>query len=134
MKTLLPCCLCVLLVTVDVTAQVPCASTKLVALNGAAGDDFGAAVAVDGTIAVVGAPEDDDAGSSSGAAYVYRFDGTQWTRQQKLTALDAEGGDDFGFAGGVSGETIVVGSPRDDTVAGSKAGSASGSAIREKIV
>jgi hypothetical protein len=106
------------------SAPSPCTSTRLLADDGAAGDDFGAAVAIDGTLAVVGAPEDDDAGGSSGAAYVYRFDGTAWTQAQKLTASDAEGGDDYGFAVAVSGDTIVVGSPRDDTVAGSRAGSA----------
>ena len=106
------------------SAQSPCESDKLVAIDGAAGDDFGAAVAVDGTIAVVGAPEDDDDGSSSGAAYVFRFDGAAWAHEQKLTASDADGGDDFGFWVAISGDTIVVGSPRDDTVAGNNAGSA----------
>ncbi len=95
----------------------------IVALDGAAGDDFGAAVGVDGMIAVVGAPEDDDAGSSSGAAYVFRFDGSEWVQEQKLTASDAGSGDDYGFAVGISGETIVVGAPRDDTAAGNRAGS-----------
>ncbi len=107
-----------------VSAQSPCESDKLVALDGVGGDDFGASVAVDGAIAVVGAPEDDDAGSSSGSAYVFRFDGTDWSQEQKLTAGDAAGGDDFGFAVAISGDTIVVGSPRDDTVAGNRAGSA----------
>ncbi len=106
------------------SAQSPCESDKLVALDGAAGDDFGATVAVDGAIAVVGAPEDDDDGSSSGAAYVFRFDGTDWSQEQKLTASDAAGGDDFGFAVAISGDMIVVGAPRDDTAAGSRAGSA----------
>jgi len=105
-------------------AQPACESAKLLALDGASGDDFGASVAVSGTFAVVGAPEDDDAGSSSGAAYVFSFDGSSWTQQQKLTASDAEGGDDYGFAVAISGNTIVVGSPRDDTIAGSRAGSA----------
>ncbi len=106
------------------SAQTPCESDALVAFDGAVGDDFGAAVAVDGTIAVVGAPEDDDDGSSSGGAYVFGFDGTDWLYEQKLTAGDAAGGDDFGFAVAISGNTIVVGSPRDDTVAGNRAGSA----------
>ena len=106
------------------SAQSPCESAKLVALDGAVGDDFGATVAVDGTIAVVGAPEDDDDDSSSGAAYVFRFDGTDWTQEQKLTASDAAGGDDFGFAVAISGDMIVVGAPRDDTAAGNRAGSA----------
>jgi hypothetical protein len=105
-------------------AQPACESAKLLALDGASGDDFGASVAVSGSFAVVGAPEDDDAGSSSGAAYVFSYDGPSWTQQQKLTASDAEGGDDYGFAVAISGDTIVVGSPRDDTIAGSRAGSA----------
>ncbi|MHC4804602.1 MAG: FG-GAP repeat protein, partial [Planctomycetota bacterium] len=57
-------------------AQPACESAKLLALDGASGDDFGASVAVSGSFAVVGAPEDDDAGSSSGAAYVFSFDGS----------------------------------------------------------
>ncbi|MHC5113354.1 MAG: FG-GAP repeat protein [Planctomycetota bacterium] len=101
----------------------PCEADLLVADDGASGDDFGAAVSIDGIIAVVGAPEDDDAGSSSGAAYAYRFDGAEWAQEQKLTASDADSGDDYGFSVAVSGETIVVGSPRDDTLAGSRAGS-----------
>ncbi|MHC4416905.1 MAG: hypothetical protein ACYS0G_16685, partial [Planctomycetota bacterium] len=105
-------------------AQGACESAKLLADDGAAGDDFGASVAVSGTVAVVGAPEDDDAGSSSGSVYVFSFDGSTWTQQQKLTASDAGSGDDYGFSVAISGNTIVVGSPRDDTVAGSRAGSA----------
>jgi hypothetical protein len=105
-------------------AQGACESAKLLAADGAAGDDFGASVAVSGTVAVIGAPEDDDAGSSSGAAYVFSYDGSSWTQQQKLTASDADSGDDYGFSVAISGNTIVVGSARDDTIAGSRAGSA----------
>ncbi len=105
------------------SAQSPCENGKLVALDGASGDDFGASVAVDGAFAVIGAPEDDDDGSSSGAAYVFRFDGSDWSQEQKLTASDAAGGDDFGFAVAIRGDMIVVGAPRDDTAAGNRAGS-----------
>ena len=102
----------------------PCELAKLLAGDGASGDDFGASVAVDGDVAVVGAPEDDDDGSSSGAAYVFRFDGAQWVQEQKLTAADASAFDDYGFAVAISGDTIVIGAPRDDTAAGDAAGSA----------
>jgi hypothetical protein len=105
-------------------ARGACESGYLRADDGAAGDDFGASVAVSGNRAVVGAPEDDDAGSSSGAAYVFAHDGSSWHQQQRLTASDAESGDDYGFAVAISGDTIVVGAPRDDTAAGSRAGSA----------
>ena len=34
---------------------------------------------------VVGAPYDDDDGGESGSAYVYRFDGSAWNFETKLT-------------------------------------------------
>ena len=47
---------------------------KLTASDAAFGDSFGASVTVSGDTAVVGARGDDDAGSASGSAYVFRFD------------------------------------------------------------
>ena len=44
---------------------------KLIASDAADYDFLGQAVAVSGDIALVGAPNDDDAGESSGSAYVY---------------------------------------------------------------
>ncbi|MBL6998139.1 MAG: FG-GAP repeat protein [Phycisphaerales bacterium] len=44
-------------------------------------------VAIDGTIALIGAHYDDDNGSYSGSAYVYRFDGSSWV-ETKLLASD----------------------------------------------
>ncbi|MHC4272933.1 MAG: FG-GAP repeat protein, partial [Planctomycetota bacterium] len=52
--------------------------TKLTASDGAAGDEFGFAVAVSGDVVVVGARGDDDNGDYSGSAYVYRWNGTSW--------------------------------------------------------
>src|SRR5215475_6604948 len=60
---------------------------KLTADDGATFDQFGAAVAVSGDTAVVGAPED-VTGNSPGAAYVFVRSGGVWTKQQKLTADD----------------------------------------------
>ena len=53
-------------------------TAKLTAPDGAAGDYFGLLVAVDADTVVVGAPWDDDNGSGSGLAYVYRAI-SQWT-------------------------------------------------------
>ncbi|MFQ5658676.1 MAG: FG-GAP repeat protein [Candidatus Methylomirabilales bacterium] len=65
---------------------------KLTARDGAAFDQFGAAVALSGDTVVVGARFDDDRGSSSGSAYVFQRTGATWTEQAKLTSQDGPGG------------------------------------------
>ncbi len=50
---------------------------KLTASDGASMDFFGGPVAIDGGTIVVGAPEDDDGGESSGSAYVYSDTGSE---------------------------------------------------------
>ena len=88
---------------------------KLTASDGATDDEFGR-VSIYGNTIVVGAPNDDDMGSQSGSAYVYRYDAVSefWVEEQKLTASDAAGGDSFGAELSVHGDTIVVGSQNDD--------------------
>ena len=79
---------------------------KLTASDAAAGDFFGASVAISGDTIVVGAHLNDDAGSDSGSAYVFTRSGTIWTEQAKLTASDAAAGDFFGLQVAVSGDTV----------------------------
>ena len=87
---------------------------KLTASDAAANDTFGNSVSVSGDTIVVGAVLDDDAGESSGSAYVFtRSDGV-WTQQAKLTAPNAAVGDEFGTSVAVSGDTAVVGAIRSD--------------------
>ena len=64
---------------------------KLAAGDAATGDNFGISVAIDGNTVVIGAYGDDDAGSSSGSAYVFRTDdgGATYGQVAKLTASDA---------------------------------------------
>ena len=82
---------------------------KLVASDRSPVDLFGISVAADGDVVVAGALEDDDLGNSSGSAYAFRFDGAAWSQQAKLLASDGTNRDQFGWAVGVSGQTIVVG-------------------------
>ncbi|KAH8075464.1 hypothetical protein JL721_1471 [Aureococcus anophagefferens] len=98
---------------------------KLVASDAAEGDFFGYSVAVGGDLVVVGAHYNDDAGSSSGSAYVFRTtnDGTTWSETAKLVASDAAEGDFFGESVAVGGDLVVVGAPYNDD-AGSTSGSA----------
>jgi hypothetical protein len=87
---------------------------KLTASDGAASDFFGIAVALSGSILVVGAHLDDTGTSiDRGSAYVFTYLG-YWHPQQKLTAGDGAMGDDFGRGIALSGDTVAVGAPTDD--------------------
>ena len=87
------------------------------------GDYFGRSVAIDGNYAIVGAISEDTKGQDAGAAYTYYYNGTNWTFQSMLTALDGAAHDNFGNSVGISGDYAVVGSWQDDND-GLKSGSA----------
>ena len=87
---------------------------KLTAADADAGDIFGQSVSIDGNLIVIGAQLDGDAGTQFGSAYVYRFDGSNWIEEAKLTASDGAPGDRLGVAVSVSGNVIVVGAAGDD--------------------
>lgn len=84
---------------------------KLTAADGAAGDRFGYDVAIDGDTALIGAVEDDVTFGDEGSAYVFLRTGAAWAQQQKLIAADGAGGDGFGNAVGISGNSVIVGAP-----------------------
>ena len=107
-------------------------TAKLTASDGAAFDEFGSSVAVDGDTIVVGAYGD---GGTKGAAYVFSEPSGGWSAWDdlpqtgandqvedrdgltaKLTAQSAEGGDYFGDSVAIDGDTdtIVVGASGDD--------------------
>lgn len=96
---------------------------KLVSSDIAAGDDFGASVAIDGDTAIVGADTDSTAGTRTGSAYIFVRSGTTWTEQAELFASDSAPDHGFGVAVDIDGDIAVVSTPSDDT-AGMDAGSA----------
>ena len=99
---------------------------KLLASDAEADDKFGWSVAVSGDTAVVGAYTEDDGGSNAGAAYVFqRNEGgaDNWGEVTKLTASDAQAGDNFGNSVAVSGDTAVVAAFLEDA-GGSEPGAA----------
>ena len=94
----------------------------LKASNTGADDQFGFSVAVSGNTVVVGAPGEDSNGSqadnsapAAGAAYVFAWDGTKWSQQAYLKASNRESSDEFGTSVAVSENTVVVGSPGEDS-------------------
>jgi hypothetical protein len=75
---------------------------------------FGTSVALDGDVAVVGAPADGVPGALYGAAYVFRRSGGpsgSWQEVKKLTAFDPVDWDGFGYSVAVSGDLAIVGAP-----------------------
>jgi hypothetical protein len=98
---------------------------KLLAADGVLNDFFGVSVSLSGDTAVAGAVfADTPAGTDSGAAYVFVRSGTVWTQQQKLIGSDTGGSDLFGVAVSVAGDEVVVGAQDHDTAGGENAGSA----------
>lgn len=82
------------------TGAVWTQEAKLLASDGAAGDNFGdgGCLSSDGNIALIGAYGDDDAGSMSGSVYVFKRSGGVWSQQVKLTASDGVAGQQFGYS------------------------------------
>ena len=98
-------------------------TATLTAFDAAAGDEFGISVAINSNTVVVGANKHDQSGTvtSSGAAYVFTKPGNAWatgTETAMLTASDGASGDEFGISVAVSGDTVLVGSHKDDDKGG----------------
>ena len=85
---------------------------KLVPADGAKDDKFGWAVSIDRNIAAIGAPSDDDAGSGSGSAYVYTFDGKQWKQRAKLVPEELDKSAALGTSVVVQKNTVIAGAPK----------------------
>jgi hypothetical protein len=83
---------------------------KLTASDGAAGDEFGSALALSGTTALVGARYGQvGANKRQGAAYVFAAAAGSWSEAQKLTASDGAAGDLFGSAVALDGSRALIG-------------------------
>jgi hypothetical protein len=89
-------------------------------------DNFGCSVAVSGNTVVVGAQGEasgttgvnstpDETKQSAGAAYVFVRSGTTWTQQAYLKAGQVSSNDGFGSSVAVSGDTVIVGAPNEDS-------------------
>ena len=84
---------------------------KLTASDGAPADLFGISVSLFGNRALVGSPFKDN---STGAVYLFEFDGTDWVEVAKLTASDGAPRDQFGFSISISGDRALVGASGGD--------------------
>ena len=71
---------------------------------------YGWSVALEGEVMVIGA-HGLFTGGSSGAAFVFRFDGSNWVQEQKLLSPKFVPFGDFGKSVAVSGDTALMGEP-----------------------
>ncbi len=99
---------------------------KIVPTDGSAGDLFGESVAIDGDLVIIGAREDDDRGTNSGSAYIYRRNSMSgvWALEKKLIAsIDGAAYDRFGLSVDIHNGYAAVGAPQDDNGATGNQGS-----------
>lgn len=99
----------------------------LKASNTDLGDGFGRSVSISGDTIVVGASgedsnatgvngdEDNDSAGGAGAAYVFTYNGSDWSQQAYLKASNTGGNDQFGYSTAISGDKIVVGAHFEDS-------------------
>ncbi|YCM43901.1 FG-GAP repeat protein [Verrucomicrobiaceae bacterium 227] len=91
------------------------------------GDNFGISVALDGGALIVGANNEDsaaqgldgddadDSAPDSGAAYLYRLQGTTWNFSNYVKASNSESEDNYGLEVAISKQTFVIGSRDEDS-------------------
>jgi hypothetical protein len=100
------------------------AQAKLIGQEDVLSDEFGSSIALEGDVALIGAPRGRSGGAETGTAHVFVRSGSTWNRQAMLIANDAASNDYFGGSVALAGDTALVGAPWVDLSAGDVAGCA----------
>ncbi|MGD2111537.1 MAG: FG-GAP repeat protein [Phycisphaerae bacterium] len=79
-------------------------------------DWFGAAVAIDGDLLVVGAPADDFQLHHEGAAYIFRKTGETWVNEASLDSGIPNPWDMFGLSVAAQADRVAIGNPFSSSV------------------
>lgn len=100
------------------------------AANSDVSDRFGSVLSLDGDTLIVGAFQEssnqntitngptassDNSSGNSGAVYVYKRTGTNWIQEAFIKASNSQSTDQFGQTVSLSGDTIAVGAPSEDS-------------------
>lgn len=105
---------CLLVSPASLSSQPPARfQLKLTPEDGAAGDKLACAVAVEGDTLVAGSFVN-DRGTDSGAVYLYQLEDGAWLPQDKVSGLDTEAGDLFGYSVSTASNRALVGAPLHD--------------------
>ncbi|MEN9442875.1 MAG: hypothetical protein RLZ33_2952 [Bacteroidota bacterium] len=84
-------------------------------------DRFSNCVSISGDRVLIGAKDHDFLGAESGAAYVFKYNGTIWTQEAKLLASDGITDDSFSCSVAIDGTQILIGACQDQSLSGSGA-------------
>lgn len=87
---------------------------QLLMADGAANDQLGMGVAIQGDTLLAGARGDVVNGIGKGSVVFYTRTGNTWSQEQKLTASDGSGADIFGHALAISGDRLIVSAYGDE--------------------
>jgi uncharacterized repeat protein (TIGR01451 family) len=79
------------------------------------GEQFGCSVFIQGDTLAVGANLDRPGPAATGSVVLYTRGESGWVRQAKLAPPELRDGAQFGFAAAISGDTLAVGAPFDDS-------------------
>jgi len=82
---------------------------KLTPSDGDFNQAMGFSVSLSANRVLCGAPSDNDNGTNSGSAYIYRYNGSVWVEEAKLLPSDGSSNDRFGDSVAISGPVAVVG-------------------------
>ncbi|MBN2445595.1 MAG: right-handed parallel beta-helix repeat-containing protein [Phycisphaerae bacterium] len=96
-----------------IPANAQCEANHIYATTSPLTDWFGAALALHGDMALIGAPNRTVTLSSEGGIFFYRFDGDAWQQRQIFTGSQSTNNGDFGAAVALSsdGMRAVIGAP-----------------------
>lgn len=72
-------------------------------------DFFGNYVDLEGDLAIVASPADNNVAANSGVVDIYRSDGFGWNFEQQIFPPDGQADDSFGTRASISGDRILVG-------------------------
>ncbi|MDD4148865.1 MAG: MBG domain-containing protein, partial [Bacteroidales bacterium] len=95
--------------------------SKIVASDRQENDRFGYSVDIDGNYIIVGADNSDldengiNGFNAAGSAYIFHYDGLNWTQEQKIVNLDRIPGDFFGCDVAISNNYIIAGAMNQDS-------------------
>ena len=78
----------------------------LLSADGEDDDKYGQSVSIDGNVCIVGAF---GVGADKGVAEIHRFNGTDWVREQRISASDGAAWDRFGYSVSIDGDVCAVG-------------------------
>jgi hypothetical protein len=80
----------------------------IVPSSGGYAEFYGRSIDISGDVIAVGAVYNDDLGANAGAAYVHRWNGTDWIEEATLHAWDGIAGEEFGRTLALDGDTLVI--------------------------